>query len=78
MHRPGTFWILPHYCDKDDASGKMKNINVVTTGGGANAWGIGTIDLSEGDGETISIDALMVHRNPLGFELLIGIDTIKA
>lgn len=38
---------------------------------------IGTIDLSEGDGETISIDALMVPRNPLGFELLVSIDTIK-
>lgn len=45
--------MFPHYCDKDDVSGETKNINVVTTGGGVNAWGIGTIDLSEGDGETI-------------------------
>ena len=40
--------------------------------------GVGVVSISTDEGNSARVDVLVVHCKPLGFDLLLGVDTIKA
>lgn len=69
---------LLHYeCSNIIVMKKKKNIDMSLISGRLHICGIGTIGFGMGDRETISINALVIHKNPLGFNIKVGIDTIN-
>ena len=58
---------------------QVPNIDVETIGGTSRACcGVGVVPISTEEGNSAKIDVLVVRGKPLGFDLLLGIDAIKA
>ena len=54
-------------------------MDVETIGGTSHTCcGVGVVSISTDEGNSARIDVLVVHGKPLGFDLLLGVDSIKA
>ena len=60
-------------------SWRKANVDVETIGGTSRVCcGVGVVSISTDEGNSVRIDVLVVHGKPLGFDLLLGVNMIKA